>query len=923
MTRPLHSLRSVSVASLWFLGWVHGWLSGARAADVAYRKPPQAMLSVLHAPEILDGSLSPANNAMMRMTPVRFPPIAELAQPWLSLAGVRVAPRNRSIGETYQNGETYWSAYCQLDLNTGAQIAVDLPQSAKVGSPVWSADGKRYAFARIATHSIELWLGEVGSAKVRRVEGVALNRMLGEAILWMPDQQTLLVKAVPDSLGEPPSAEAPPVGPGVQETSGDGGASSTYEAVNVLRTPADERLFDFYARSQPKFVDFATGIVKSWARADLIADLSVSPNGALVLVETVHRPYSHVTAWDRFPRRIEILDLRAAKVGEVADLPLSESVPIGGVPSGPRGVRWRPTAPATLVWTEALDGGDLGVKVPRRDKVMAWDAPFSAKPREIASTEHRLWSLDFAAKDGDILVTEFDAVRHWSRTWHQNADRPAKPRLIRDISSDERYADPGLPLMQVRGDGTSVLLQDGDQLFLRGLGATPQGERPFLDLLDLRTLKTQRLFRSDTNGFEYPFAVLDVLTRRFFDAPRIARGSSRLLRAHPRKPGGRSRRRGGVVQRHPPADPHGRSTPVLRQIKKRLVSYKRADGMNLSFKLHLPPGHQDGQKLPAVMYAYPLDYTDARTAGQVGGSTRRFARLGRSSQLYFLLAGYAVLDDVPDARGGERASHVRHLPEADFVRRPRRVGGRRSHRRGGHESCGGDGPQPRRPDGGQPARAQSALQGRHRPQRWIQQDLDRIRVPARGAHPVAGSSGVPAGLAAVSGRLHPGSAIVDPWRGRRQSRNPAPPVRAALPGDPGQRRHCSIGDAPVGIARIPGHGIQRACAARAAGLARSLREGAVKCSGPTSELQRGMPWSQGCSPQVKIRPAESSAKRQANCPEEMSRSDRRPGGNASSRFLEFPQERSVPSSRRAYEELYPAPSFTTLPKPSGTSFSPS
>ncbi|MBK8802957.1 MAG: hypothetical protein IPN71_13070 [Fibrobacteres bacterium] len=124
------------------------------------------------------------------------------------------------------------------------------------------------------------------------------------------------------------------------------------------------------------------------------------------------------------------------------------------------------------------------------------------------------WSLDFAAKDGDILVTEFDAVRHWSRTWHQNADRPAKPRLIRDISSDERYADPGLPLMQVRGDGTSVLLQDGDQLFLRGLGTTPQGERPFFGLLDLRTLKTP-LVSQRHQQFEYPFAVLDVLTRRF------------------------------------------------------------------------------------------------------------------------------------------------------------------------------------------------------------------------------------------------------------------------------------------------------------------------------------------------------------------------------------------------------------------------
>ncbi|MBK8802958.1 MAG: hypothetical protein IPN71_13075 [Fibrobacteres bacterium] len=125
--------------------------------------------------------------------------------------------------------------------------------------------------------------------------------------------------------------------------------------MNVLRTPADERLFDFYARSQPKFVDFATGIVKSWARADLIADLSVSPNGALVLVETVHRPYSHVTAWDRFPRRIEILDLRAAQVGEVADLPCRNPSRSEG-PFRTAGCPLAPTAPATLVWTEALDG---------------------------------------------------------------------------------------------------------------------------------------------------------------------------------------------------------------------------------------------------------------------------------------------------------------------------------------------------------------------------------------------------------------------------------------------------------------------------------------------------------------------------------------------------------------------------------------
>ena len=37
---------------------------------------------------------------------------------------------------------------------------------------------------------------------------------------------------------------------------------------------------------------------------------------------------------------------------------------------GPRDFSWRPTDPATLLWAEALDGGDWNVEVPERDKIM-------------------------------------------------------------------------------------------------------------------------------------------------------------------------------------------------------------------------------------------------------------------------------------------------------------------------------------------------------------------------------------------------------------------------------------------------------------------------------------------------------------------------------------------------------------------------
>ena len=81
---------------------------------------------------------------------------------------------------------------------------------------------------------------------------------------------------------------------------------------------------------------------------------------------------------------------------------------------------------------------------------------------------------------------------------------------------------------------------------------------------------------------------------------------------------------------------------MLRAIKKRLVKYKRADGLDLSFTLYTPPGYQEGTRVPAILYAYPLDYADPSTAGQVAGSQQTFTQLYEYRLL--LLAGYAIID---------------------------------------------------------------------------------------------------------------------------------------------------------------------------------------------------------------------------------------------------------------------------------------
>jgi dipeptidyl aminopeptidase/acylaminoacyl peptidase len=86
--------------------------------------------------------------------------------------------------------------------------------------------------------------------------------------------------------------------------------------------------------------------------------------------------------------------------------------------------------------------------------------------------------------------------------------------------------------------------------------------------------------------------------------------------------------------------------PVFRKVTKQLVTYKRADGVPLSFELYLPPDYQPGTRLPTLIWAYPREFNDADTAGQVSGSSKRFTEVTGYSQLFHVLDGFAVLDNA-------------------------------------------------------------------------------------------------------------------------------------------------------------------------------------------------------------------------------------------------------------------------------------
>ena len=602
-----------------------------------WQTPPQEVMEVLHARRLPSVWTSPTGEYLLLADPVTYPPLAELAAPMHKLAGIRVDPVVNNIHG--RHGATS-PRLVKLD---GTETPLELPKDAEVHAVSWTADGQRFALTTRHTDHMGLWVGSV-EGDLTEIENLSVNQLLGTGVRWLPDQQRLLVRRIPQR-GPPPTSPAIPIGPEIMEGRGSQ-ARSTYEARNLLETAHDDALFEYYATCELVVVDPTKGQVLPLGKPALYTTASFSPDGSFLLIERLVGPWSHAVPWWRFASELEVWNSNAELVATVAYLPLADEVPTHGVPLGPRGASWRATAPHQLYWVEALDGGNPVAEVPHRDRLMRLDAPFTGAPEEVFKAEHRLvrWQGGWGAPGGTLMLTQRERMRRWRYTWLLDVDKGiARPWF--DLNESDRYSSPGFAVRRPLPNGSWVLHQQGDAVYFSGSGATDQGDRPFLDLRHMESGEVERLFRCQPDRYESfeAFAGNEdsfiIRSESASDVPNyhlatlgktIEATESEASRAVTRKP----------ITRF--EDP----TPQLREIEKRLVRYERADGVPLSFQLYLPPRYQEGTRLPTVLYAYPLEYSDPSTAGQVRGSTQRFNRIYGPSHLFFLLQGYAVLDNT-------------------------------------------------------------------------------------------------------------------------------------------------------------------------------------------------------------------------------------------------------------------------------------
>ena len=561
-----------------------------------------------------------------------MPPIGWLGRPMHRLAGYRIDPRNSG---PWRAPEIAALTVVRLDVEGGTRSAgtddvrVLAPRGTTLGWPSFSPDGSHLSYAVLRDTGIELWVVDLSTGQPRPLTSASLNATWGNPCEWLADDSGVLCRFRRSARGSPPSPPRQPAGPNVQEHDGALSPVRTYQ--DLLGNAYDEALFEYHFTSQLETVALATGSRTAIGEPGLYARVAGAPDSRHVLVERIERPFSWLLPANRFARSVEVWT-RDGDAATVAKRPLADSVPIGGVATGPRGHRWNPTAPATLVWSEAQDGGDPRVDAPYRDHLFALDAPFDGEPRELARTEHRFSTIAWT-EDGTALITETDRPTRWTRTSLLYPGGGDTRRLF-DRSAEDVYSDPGSPLRRPGGGvAGATILQDGDTIYLAGAGASPDGDRPFVDRLDLTTLEAERLFHTEPETYETVVAVLgtdggSLLTRRESrtDPPNyFVRDIASGRAACPdRLPGSGT---------HPAGHREAGSSPMRATTASRCRRRCICRPATATATVRRCSSGPTRASSPT-----------RRRRGQVRGSPYRFTTLRGASHMLLLTQGYAILD---------------------------------------------------------------------------------------------------------------------------------------------------------------------------------------------------------------------------------------------------------------------------------------
>lgn len=598
---------------------------------VDYQMPPKEMADLLLAKPTPAVRIDSKAEWMLLSGRNSYPSVEELAMPEYRIAGLRLNPNNYA-----ESRQPYINSLTLKDIKTDKNFSITgLPTPLFAGNIIWSPDEKKIAFTNTTQKGVDLYVIDIATKRAAKINKQFLNVVLGTGVSWL-DASTLLYKVATKPASAAPKKPLMPKGPTVQQNLGKAAPSVTYQ--DLIKSPYDEQLFEFFATAQ--LVKNKNGVETPIAKPAIYMSVRSSPDKNYLLIRTIKKPFSYLFSASGFPSTLSITDLTGKQIKVLAQLPSAEGRPSGydNVQNVPRGFDWRDDEPATITWAQPLDSGLIKKQVDFHDAVYALSAPFNGEAKELFKTQMRYqgtsWGdASFAMVEEGLRSKQKLKVSRYNTT-------TGSLETLYERNETDAYNDPGDPVTTKNKYGRQVIqvLNNGAQLLMNNtVGSSPKGDLPFLAKFDLGTKKNEIIWRSAEGTYEYVVDVLDanklvLLTRResqkevpnYFIKNLILRVADRQITNF--------------------TNPY----PGLDGVSKEKITYKRADGIDLTGNLYLPKGYdksKDGP-LPVLIWAYPREFNSAADAAQIRGSKDRFTTISWASPIYWVTQGYAVLDNA-------------------------------------------------------------------------------------------------------------------------------------------------------------------------------------------------------------------------------------------------------------------------------------
>ncbi len=602
--------------------------------DITYQKPSEEILQLADVPLPPRTVINHDGSTIVLLYRNQYKSIAELSEPEIKLAGIRTNP------VTNMSSRTSFSNNIKIQ-KTGEKNAVQvegLPNDLRLANFTWSPDQSKMAFTNSVSTGTELWYLDIATAQAHKLTTPIVNANLGSAFRWFKDNQNILVKTIPSDRAPIVSkSEAIPQGPVVSVNEGKKAQNRTYQ--DLLKDKTDEANFIKLAESELLKIDL-NGKSEKWADKAIYRGISFSPDGQYALVTTIKKPFSYLVPYYRFPSEYVLMHSNGAKIKTLEDVPLTEDLPKGFMAerTGKRDFSWRDDQPATLYWAEALDKGDPDIEAEYRDEVFELAAPFSGEPRSLLKTINRYAGILWGDATNAIAYDSWWNSRN-TKAYHFNpANNSKKPVVIIDRNYQDQYGDPGQPVTHRNEWDREVMVLDKSFIYLIGDGYSDEGKRPFIDRFNLSDQSTKRLFQLDnTDKLEDITKALDIkkgtLITRIESPTEYPNYYIRNIKSR---------------QAPKPITFFKNPFESLANVYKEVINYTREDGLPLSGTLYLPAGYDrtNTERLPLIMWAYPKEYKDKNSAGQVTTSANEFTYPYYGSPIYWVMKGYAVLDDA-------------------------------------------------------------------------------------------------------------------------------------------------------------------------------------------------------------------------------------------------------------------------------------